>query len=430
MNTRLRRPLALAATLSFVACQDPGPGGGFAGEIEFKGELGLLPGFDFDSGFLPADSPVAVRATATADGAITVSERATTDGQALMPVAGSGALAITGGLAFELSARIDVTGAEFEGVVDSFEYALQDVSQAFEPFADATPATAMTMLPPAELGSVPIPGVPGATLVVEVTGGSLTTQYHGTCAATRDGFGAVAGTLTTSGTVTLAASVEIDIPFVLTETFGPFPVDVAIPEVPTAMDLGTRSLQTGEPADAMGICEGGGGSDGGSDGIAEGSGDGSSGAASSDGPGSDGSDTSGGADSSGSATDAGTDTTEPTTGGGTPSDPDYPNPSPDGCPAQDVAVAIGDQSNGVCLPPCGADDSCPSGASGSAVGGCLYNPESSYAACVGDGDCTPGETCIDGVCQLPPNFCVLGCDDTAICPDGMDCITGVCTYPQ
>jgi hypothetical protein len=431
MSTRLRRPLALAATLLLAACPDSGQGGGYAAEIEFHGELGLLPGFDFDSGFLPADSPVAVRATATANGAITVTEHATTDGASLVPVAGSGVLALSGGIAFELSARIDVTGANFEGVVDSFEYGLQDVSQAFEPFADTTPATAMTMLPPAELGSVPIPGVPGATLVVEVTGGTLTTQYAGTCAATRDGFGAVAGTLTTEGTVTLAASVEIDIPFVLTETFGPFPVDVAIPAVPTAIDLGTRSLQTGEAADAMGLCEGTGGSDGGSDGIAEGSSDG--GGVTSEGHGSSSADGSGSADSSGGGSDGGSDggmtTSDPTTGG-SQGDPDYPNPSPDGCPAQDVAVSISDQSNAVCLPPCGAGDTCPSGASGTAIGVCAYNPDSSYVECTIDGDCSPGESCLDTACQLPPNFCVLTCDDSVVCPDGMGCEFGVCTYPQ
>lgn len=429
----LRRSLALLSlALAVGAC----PGGGdspaaFAGEIEFRGTQPMLPGFDFDSGFLPADSPGAVRATASAGGGITAVMRATTDGTSLMPVAGSGSLAIEGAINFEVSARIDVPGAMFEGLVESFEYTIAPAETAFEPFALGTGVVAESTLPAAELGSVPIPGLPGATLVVEATGGTITTTYTGTCADTADGLGQVAGTLSTEGTLALGASIVIDIPFVFTDTFGPFPIDVPIPAIASPLDLGTRSLATGEPADSMGICDGTGGTAGTEPSTAT---DASTATMTGD---TDASDTLADTTDPTNATDmtatdptATTDTGVGDTTTGEPADPSYPNPD-SGCPSGSLGVGIGDDPpNGVCAPPCDAG-SCPAPATGSATGECIYNPDSSFLECADDSVCMPtGEACVDGTCQLPPTHCILLCDDTVTCPDGMTCVLGACSYLQ
>jgi hypothetical protein len=361
---------------------------------------------------------VSIRATAAAGGGTTIVAEATTDGSTITPVSGSGSLRVEGSLALELSARIDTSGIDYEGVVDSFEYAIEPVEEAFDPFAIDAEVEALAMLPAAELGRVPIPSVPGATLVLEVTGGEITTTFGGTCAEAKDGFAQYAGTLTTSGTVACAATVEIEIPVIGTESFGPFAFDVAIPATGSAIDLGTRSLSTGEDAEAMGICEpdvgetstptttgtsGPSGTDDGSDDAASGT-------------------TSGGEDSTGASASG-----EPTTGEPTP-DPDYPHP--DACDPDQVAVSVGDDMNGVCLPQCGPSGECPSGATGTAVGVCGFNPMSTFLDCMTDDDCTPGEMCIDGVCFYePPTHCVLFCDVGAVCPDGMTCVLDVCTYP-
>jgi hypothetical protein len=255
--TRIVAALWIAPAIS--ACADTSAGshsGADEIELEFGGEQRFLPGFDFDSGWLPNDSPVAVRSTVIADGGVTVVALATTDGETMTPVAGSGALVVQGSLAFEVSARIDTNGLMYEGIVDSFEYAIEPANAAFDPFEIDTIATVTSMLPPAELGRVPIPSVPGATLVVDVTGGEITTAFEGTCAEALDGYGQYTGAVTMQGVVGLAATIEIEIPIVGTQSFGPFPIDVPIPAIETPMDLGTRSLATGEAADAMGICEG------------------------------------------------------------------------------------------------------------------------------------------------------------------------------
>lgn len=426
MMSSMLLALGLASACGGDDSQGSGESGALDGPIEFRGEQPFLPGFDYDSQWLPDGSPVAIRATATAGGGITVVAEATSDGATITPVAGSGSLSVEGSLALELSAKIDTMGINYEGVVDSFEYGIDPAQETFEPFALDADVSASSTLPPAVLGEVPIPSVPGATLVLEVTGGEITTAFAGSCAQARDGFAQYTGTLTSSGTVECAATVEIEIPFSDPLTFGPFAFDVAIPTLGTGIDLGTRSLATGEPADDMGICaiDPGTGSSASAD---------TSGADTSDDAADDAADdatgTTGGGDStsSSSSTSVTSTTSDPT--GDTSGDPDYP--PPDQCPADGVPVQLGSAGdNGVCLPPCAGDGTCPSGESGTAIGVCGFNPLSTFGACMSDVDCTSGETCIDGTCYYePPTHCVLTCDGGAICPMGMDCFSGVCSYP-
>lgn len=407
--------------------------GAFADELEFRGEQPFLPGLDIDTGWIPADAPAAVRATAAASGGVVVTARATTDGQSMTPVPDSGELSVDGGLSLELSARIDAVGVSFEGVVDSFEIAIEPASTTFDPFSIDSAVTVQSMLPAQVLGTVPIPSVPGASLIVEVTGGELTTQFVGTCADTADGHGQFVGQTAMSGTVACAATIEIEIPIVGTETFGPFAFDIPIPSLGGPMDLGTRSLSTGQEAAAMEICSGGattaadqaddtaGGDPTGQGGDA-GTDDGTTGASDANDADSDGTDT----QSTAGATDTSTDST-----GGLGDDPDYPNPGDAGCPGDEVPVQVPGDPNAVCLPPCDGMGLCPSGQTGGAVGVCLFNPDSSQLDCMTEDDCFSDEVCSSNVCVLePPTHCVLACDDTAVCPDAMTCQLGACVYAQ
>ena len=106
----------LVAALCVAACKgdsdrseggDAAETGGGVAELEFSGEQPFLPGFDYDTGWLPDGSPVTVRSTVTAGGGVTVTARASTDGETLAPIAGTGSLSVEGSLALEVSARID-----------------------------------------------------------------------------------------------------------------------------------------------------------------------------------------------------------------------------------------------------------------------------------------------------------------------------------
>lgn len=250
---RITSSLSPVVLFAMLACGGDDSDGS-AGALEFRGEQPFLPGFDYDSEWLPAGSPVAIRATASASGGITVLAPATTDGSTIAPIAGGGSLGVDGSLALELSVRIDTAGISYEGVVDAFEYAIEAEERPFDAFAIDVDVDVTSTLEPAVLGEVPIPSVPGATLVLEVTGGEITTVFAGTCAAAREGFAQVVGALTTSGTVQCAATVEIEIPIIGTESFGPFEFDVVIPSATTDLDLGTRSLDSGETAASMDLC--------------------------------------------------------------------------------------------------------------------------------------------------------------------------------
>ncbi len=425
-------PHLLFALAALAACggggsdSDSGSGtddGAGVSELEFAGEQPFLPGLDIDTGWLPEASPVAVKATASATGQVAVVAKATTDGETLTPVAGSGSLSLEGAIAFEVSARIDTNGIMYEGVVDSFEYGIEPANQSFDPFALDAPITVMSALPAQELGKVPIPSVPGASLVMSVTGGDLETSFQGTCAEAQDGFGQYTGTITMAGTVACAASVEIEIPIVGTMTFGPFPFDVPIPAIESPTDLGTLSLTTGEPGMPMGICDGGGTAT-----AADDAADTDAGDTANDDVAEDTSDDDTGVDT---VADTGDDTGIDDDTGTNPGDPSYPAPDENGCPDGYIGVGIDtDPPNAFCAPAC-EGSACPAPATGAAAPVCAFNPDSTYAECASDIDCVMPEFCDSGVCALQPTHCALVCDDVGmVCPDEMTCLAGACTYLQ
>ncbi|GEM_PF-1931780 len=146
-----------------------------------------------------------------------------------------------------------------------------------------------------------------------------------------------------------------------------------------------------------------------------------------------GSSTSGMGSSTGGST-TGTDTgTAGTTGGGN-GDPNYPMPDMTGCPGGLLPASFS-MGFAVCAPAC-MDGMCPNGATGDAMGACVFNPDSSGDPCNTDTDCTvQGETCVmtgggDKACLLDSDHCALICAGGATCPDGMECTdVGVCQYP-
>jgi hypothetical protein len=90
----------------------------------------------------------------------------------------------------------------------------------------------------------------------------------------------------------------------------------------------------------------------------------------------------------------------------------------------------------VCAPKCGVNDMCPDPATGTVQGECLFNPNSSGAACMmGDMCAGEEEECVmtgggGMACLAPSSHCVLLCGGGATCPDGMECYDDlICQYP-
>ena len=226
---------------ALAACSST-PGG-----LEFRGEDEPLGAFEHDTGLLPGGSPVQVRAVARGRGQVVVVARGESAGEALTPVAGSGSIQASGGLDLEIHAHVDVSGIRYDGPVHTQAYELPVGSATFDPFlvGEGESVEVQSALPEAELARVPIPSVPGSTLVLGVAGGTVTTRYHGTCAAVSGGRAEYLGALTIAGTVDLSATVEIEPPFGETLTFGPFALSVPIPDIARELDLGTIELASG-----------------------------------------------------------------------------------------------------------------------------------------------------------------------------------------
>ena len=250
MDTRV---VCVALALFAPACGSSGSSAEPV-NLEFRAENDLLEGFEQDSGFLPAQSPAAIRVVAGATASLVATAQATATGDDLTPVAGSGSLAMEAGLSLEVSAKIDTAGVEYEGVIETFEYGIEPAMASFEPFAIGETVTLESALPPGELARVPVPSVPGATLVVDIAGGQINAAYSGVCAVATGGVAQYTGQAVIDGTVQLEGTIELEL-LVVSETFGPFSIEVPIPPATTALDLGTLSTSDGTPAEGS-PCDG------------------------------------------------------------------------------------------------------------------------------------------------------------------------------
>lgn len=407
--------LVLWVSIPTSACKGDGDS---SRVLTFSGGHEFLPGFEIDTGWVPEDGPAGVRLTASALGRVDVATQATTDGAMLLPVSGSSNISLEGALKFDVSARIDASGVTYEGIIDTFEYAIALASMTFEGFAIEQPVILTADLPPQELGRVPIPSVPGSTFVFEITGGHIDTSFQGSCATMAGGFAQVTGTTTTSGAIETGSSIEIDVPIVGSKTFGPFEVTIPIPEVVQDVDLGTLSLSSGELVDDQGVCSGATGDDegGSTTGTSESEGD-------------------SGEDSGSTTRDATGDSTTSSDGTATGTTgyegPNYPMPDGIECPRPDQVPIQWSQTpdNVVCLEPCDAMGECPAPDTGNARAVCDL-PGYIGASCMEDAECGPLASCTEGTCDNTSSHCRLYCDMGETCPDGMICYHGnTCTYP-
>src|SRR4051812_28955147 len=78
--------------------------------LVFHGQIEALPGFSFDTGYLPAGSPVQVRFVASAVGSLTADARAHAGGSAFAPAVvaepGSGNLVMDGHLSLKAYLKV------------------------------------------------------------------------------------------------------------------------------------------------------------------------------------------------------------------------------------------------------------------------------------------------------------------------------------
>lgn len=355
MNTRL-----LCISLAWLA-----PACGSTAEtvtLDFRAEKDLLDGFQQDSGFLPQASPAAIRVVAGATAGLVATAQATATGDTLAPVAGTGSLAMEAELSLEVSARIDAVGVEYEGVVETFAYGIEPAMTSFDPFSIGETVMLQSALPPGELARVPIPAVPGATLVIDIAGGQVNAAYSGVCAVAMGGVAQYTAEAVIDGTIALEGTIELEL-LVVSETFGPFAIEVPIPATTTALDLGTLSTSDGTPA-AGSPCDAMGADTDGVDPMA----------------------------TSGNPTTGGTTMVDPTNADSTSAD----STNADSTGEETSGPETGSSSTGCEMP-----------------GGC-------GTQCMDDTSCPEGDVCVNALCVPEPSECSDGLD-CSVCPSVQSC---------
>ncbi|MCA9671701.1 MAG: hypothetical protein KC503_39150 [Myxococcales bacterium] len=257
-----------ALAVALLGCASDGAGGDSPGpangEVAFEGKIEPLGALAYDSGYLPALSPIQVRFAASGAGALIVAARGRAAGAGLEPVAASGKLSVDLSVRAKASLKIALPGLSFEGPIEGapdIDIAIKN-AVSFDPFlVGASPAAVDAKMAPTEVARIPLAGglsaIPGAKGDLVVTASAdLKASYVGVCAELADGIAQSTGRVSLGGTVTLEPRVEISLPFVGDKTLEAFPITIALPRVDAPLDLGSRDVASGK-AVASGPCTGG-----------------------------------------------------------------------------------------------------------------------------------------------------------------------------
>ena len=285
MRTTLLSMLSLLAG-ACAAEDSSGAGGGSASnDLVFHGEQSVLPSFAYDTGLLPAASPVQLQLKLSAGGGLTADAKAIAGGSgdalAIAGVPGSGLFKLDAHIKLEGMLHVDVQGGlRYDGPIPGIENL--DISfggeAVFDPFLlDGKTAKVTAPIPEIKLPPIPLPGgLPGSLNITVATGSVLTTELAGDCAGFSDHTAELQAHTSTGGTLVLASEIVIKIPVIGEKKF-PIPsVTVQIPAFTAAMELGKVEFQGGGSAPsgvslmAKDGCSAGGGGGGGGGGGEQG----------------------------------------------------------------------------------------------------------------------------------------------------------------
>lgn len=265
------RRLAIS-TLLLVGCTEAPPT-----EIAFHGEQAVLPGFKYDTGLLPADSPVQMQLALEAGGGITAEAAALGGGDAVVPVAGSGTFAIDAHLKLTGTLKVNVSGLTYDGPIpglDNIDVKFGNET-VFDPFLlGGSSAKVSAALPRIDLPPIPLPGgLPGHIQLTVAEGSVIDSVLTGSCAGVDASMAQWKAKTSTTAHIVIAPVIVLMIPILGTRMY-PIPnVAVDVPAIEVAMDLGQHALDpkadAPEGVAAANACSGPGGGGGGGNGVCE-----------------------------------------------------------------------------------------------------------------------------------------------------------------
>ncbi len=251
--TALRLIAALSTTLVFACKSTPTSSGG-PQAVTFHGTTPLFSKFGYDTGLVPAASPVQVEFAVSAGGEADVDAWAKSGGSGseltVYGTPGSGKLTLSGKFTMTGKLKADLSGLpSYDGPLPGLDDVDIEFSQMtpFDPFLVGKKAHVDASIPATMLPSIPLPGgIPG-DLVLSIEDGSVVSaDFSGTCAAFDGKNAHYTGTVTTSGTLKIKPTIEISIPIVGMKSFDIPDITVPIPASTSPLDLGSPAAGEGD----------------------------------------------------------------------------------------------------------------------------------------------------------------------------------------
>jgi hypothetical protein len=234
--------LALLGSSALPGCDDEENAAG-GGELTLAGESELFPSLEYATGLVPAGSPVQASFTVSATGKTTLAGKAIASGAesstTLSGVPDSGRFAIEGGFALIGQLKIDIDGLpSYDGPIPGIENVdIPIVGETkLSPFSIGKAVSARADVPPADLPGIPLPGgIPGQLVIAIADGSFVELSLSASCAGADGKDASWVGSVDRAGVLVLAPRVEVEVPFIGTQSFD-------IPQLTVDLALGQSEI--------------------------------------------------------------------------------------------------------------------------------------------------------------------------------------------
>jgi hypothetical protein len=239
---------------------EEGMGSGSEGDqqhqIAFHGEVEAFPGFGYDTGLLPAASPVQLQLKFSAHGKLTADAQATVGGAgdtlAVAATPGSGKFALDAGVKAEARLKVAITGLPpYDGPIpgiENFALALQNEA-TFDPFLLSGSKSNLAMnLPETELPPIPLGSIPGKLIITVSSKSTVNSTLTGICAGLDANKVQFLAETATNATIVLKPKIVITVPIVGDKEFLIPEISFNTPALKAPMDLGIQDAVEGGSA--------------------------------------------------------------------------------------------------------------------------------------------------------------------------------------
>lgn len=216
-----------------------------------------LPGFSYDTGLIPAASPIQVQLALSAAGGLKADAVATQKDGAVVPRPASGKLTLDVHMKMAGKLKVESMLTKYDGAIPGLTSIDIPIGGevGFEPFllGQGEGADVTVSLPETRLPSVPLGAIPGSLVLTVSSGSTLTTRYQGKCVSATGGKVRYMGLATTTGKLLLKGQIVPSLPKPLNKPIDLKQFEVAVPATVIKLD-GTEVMLPGAIDQKLGTC--------------------------------------------------------------------------------------------------------------------------------------------------------------------------------